>query len=637
MIPDEKLEEVKAATDLVEVASDYVRLKKQGSRFIGLCPFHRERTPSFSVDPATNLYYCFGCQAGGDAITFVRETEGLGFEEAVRLLAGRAGIEIPQEGDPAERDETESILHALRFAARFYYHQLTQTEEGRERGLAYFRGRGFSNETITRFGLGYAPERWDALLAAAAEQHIPPETLEKAGLVIPRKAGGGHYDRFRGRVMFPILSHVGKVLGFGGRILGKTEGEPSAREQPKYINSPETRVYRKSRVLYGLFQARQAVRGAEEVLLVEGYTDVISLHQAGVENVVATSGTALTPEQVRALARYARRVLLLFDADAAGATAALRGIDLVLREGLAAYAVALPEGADPDAFVRRFGAEAFRNFAHKERQGFVRFHVEVARRAGRLATPEGQAEAASEVLRAVAQVPDPVAQDAYIQAAAEALGVPDITLRARFREIARETGREAAREARREARSGAAPEMRSEAAEAPAPPPARPAVRPEEEALIRLMLAHGAPMVEHVLGRMALSEFTEGPARATVEHLLRQYHEGQVVREPFVGGEYGEAVQRLAAGALADRHEVSANWERRAGIPVPERDEEPLEAAASAMTLLKLDRLAEAIERQHRRIYEAERAGEELGPLLAEMQQLQALRGRIERREFLQD
>lgn len=627
-IPTDKLDEVKAATDIVDVVSDYVRLKKQGARFIGLCPFHSEKTPSFSVDPNANLYYCFGCQAGGDAIKFVRETEGLGFEEAVRLLAARAGIELPQEGDPAERDETESILHALRFAARFYFRQLTQTDEGRERGLAYFRDRGFSNDTIKRFGLGYAPDRWDALLTAAAEEHIRPETLEKAGLVLQRKSGDGHYDRFRGRVMFPILSHVGKVLGFGGRILGKAD------DQPKYVNSPETPVYHKSRVLYGLYQGRQAIRGAEEAILVEGYTDVISLHQAGVENVVAASGTALTPEQVKTLSRYAKRVLLLFDADSAGSTAALRGIDLVLREGLAAYAVALPEGADPDSFVQRFGGEAFRNYVQKERQSFVHFRVATARRAGRLATPEGQAEAAAEVLRSIAQVPDPIAQDAHIQAAAELLGIPDITLRARFRDIARETARDGARQPaeapRREIR-----EASPEPPEAPAPASVPVVMRPEEGALIRLMLEHGTPMVEHVLGHMALTEFTDGPVRATIEHLLRQYHDGKIDREPFVSGAFGDAVQQIAAGVLADRHAVSVNWERKVGIPVPEWDEEPFEAAASAMTLLKLDRVAEAIERLHRRIYEADQAGEDLGALLAEMQQLQALRGQIERREFL--
>ncbi len=353
IIPEHKVEEVRAASDVVDVVSDYVRLKKRGSNYFGLCPFHNEKTPSFSVNPSMGIYKCFGCGKGGNVFQFVMEMEAVGFPEAVRMLAERAGIPLPEQDDEREHaGEIESIYHALRFAARFFYDQLTQTQAGRP-ALDYLTGRGFTPKTIKQFGLGYAPDAWDALLKAAEANHVAPETLEKAGLVLPRKDGNGHYDRFRDRVVFPIFSHVGKVLGFGGRIL---RADP---EQPKYINSPETKVYNKSRVLYGLYQAKQAVRKSEEAILVEGYTDVMALHQAGVENVVASSGTALTEEQIKTLGRYARRVLLLYDADAAGAGAALRGIDLVLEQGLSAYAVALPGGEDPDSFVRQHGADSF--------------------------------------------------------------------------------------------------------------------------------------------------------------------------------------------------------------------------------------------------------------------------------------
>ena len=422
-IPDEKIEEVRSASDIVEVVGDYVRLRKQGSRFVGLCPFHSEKTPSFSVDPSQNLFYCFGCKKGGDVISFVRELEGLEFNEAVRLLAGRFGVTLPAEDevDTEESSETESIYHALRFAARVFYRQLTQTEAGRP-ALDYLFGRGFTAKTIKHFGLGYAPDAWDALLKAADEHHIPPETLEKAGLVIPRKDQSGFYDRYRGRVIFPIFSHVGKVIGFGGRVLAK------GSDQPKYINSPETKVYHKSRVLYGLFQGKQAIRRAEEVILVEGYTDVISLHQAGVENVVASSGTALTPEQVKILGRYAKRVLLLYDADAAGATAAMRGIDLVLEHELAVYAVALPGGEDPDSFVRAHGGEAFVDYAQKHRRDFVEFKHERQRQEGLLDTPEGQAAAARSILDSIACIPDKLVRDAYVRRAGEVLREPDVTL-----------------------------------------------------------------------------------------------------------------------------------------------------------------------------------------------------------------
>ncbi|MEX0746923.1 MAG: DNA primase, partial [Rhodothermales bacterium] len=241
LLPDETLQAIRDASDIVDVVGGYVQLKRKGSNYFGLCPFHSEKTPSFSVNSEMGIFKCFGCGAGGDVFEFVMRVENLAFPEAIRLLAEKAGIEIPEDSDEQERvGESEAVVSALRFAARFYYHTLTQTPEGR-RPLDYLRKRGFSKEAIKRFGLGYAPDAWDALLNTARKQHISEEVLEKAGLIIPRKEAGGYYDRFRDRLMFPIVSHVGKVLGFGGRVL------KGGSDQPKYINSPETQVYNKSR------------------------------------------------------------------------------------------------------------------------------------------------------------------------------------------------------------------------------------------------------------------------------------------------------------------------------------------------------------------------------------------------------
>ncbi len=642
-IPEDKVEEVRAATDIVDVVSDYVRLKKAGSNFKGLCPFHNEKTPSFNVNPSMGIFKCFGCDKGGNVFTFLRDVESISFVEAVRMLAEQAGIELPAEGaqDP-DGDEKESIFHALRFAARWYYEQLTRTDEGKRRGLAYFEGRGLSPETVKTFGLGFAPDAWDGLLKAAEAAQIKPEVLDAAGLVLPNKSGDGFHDRFRERAMFPILSHVGKVLGFGGRVLPDSAPPTSDYTPPKYINSPETKVYHKSRVLYGLYQAKQAIRGEDEAILVEGYTDVISLHQAGVEDVVASSGTALTPEQVRALGRYAKRVLLLYDADAAGAAAALRGIDLILREGLAVYVVALPEGSDPDSFVQQFGGEAFRNYLQKERRSFVHFQLEAARRAGRLATPEGRNAVAEQVLTSIAQIPNDarfyVMWEGHLRAAAELLQVPDMQLRRQFPHLIRDVER---------ANAPARPPAFALPDETPLPDEALPdedagptpipfQMRPEEGALIRLMLELGRPMIEHVLGHMGLDEFSEGPVRQTVAHILAQYQAGAVDREAFIGGAFGPAVQQIATGVLVDRHAVSRNWQRLAGIDVPALNGEPYEAAASAMTLLKLDRVGEAIGRVIRETYAAEQAGEDLTELQRRMQELQHLKGQIERRAFLE-
>lgn len=621
-IPDDTLDAIKAATDIVEVVSDYVELRRVGSNFRGLCPFHKERTPSFNVNPALGIFKCFGCGEAGDAIAFVQKVEGVGFVEAVRHLAERAGIELPEEGGPADEaaSERETLYHALRFAARFYYRQLTQTEEGRTRALPYVRRRGFTAETVRRFGLGYAPNRWDALLRAATEAQIKPEVLERAGLVLPRRQGG-YYDRFRGRLLFPILSHVGKVLGFGGRLLAE------APDQPKYVNSPETAVYHKGRVLYGLYQARHAIRAEQEAILVEGYTDVIALHQAGIAHVVAASGTALTAEQVRLLARYARRILLLFDADAAGVAAALRSVDLILREGLVPYVVTLPDRTDPDSFVRRVGPGAFRDYLREHRRSFVAFMTAAARQAGRLDTPEGRMEVAREVFHAIAQIPaEPhyyVMWEGYVQAAAKELGVPDMYLRQQFPDLVRWAAAEAP-PPRPRAPDGEPPESSH-----------RSKVRPEEEALIRLMLTHGMPMVEHVLGHMALEEFTKGAPRALVAALLEQYEAGRIDREVFLRGAHGEEVRHLAASALVVPHAPSRDRWQEYGIPVPEYDEDPYETAASAMKLLRLDRLDEAIQEQLNRQYQAEQAGEDPRPYVEAIKHLQKVRREVERLDFL--
>lgn len=634
-IPDEKVEEVRDASDLIDVVSDYVRLKRRGANYFGLCPFHNEKSPSFSVNPGMGIFKCFGCGVGGDVFQFVMRVEKLSFPEAVRTLAEKAGIPLPeQEEQGPAASEAESVYQALRFAARFFYGQLTRTDAGRP-ALDYLVKRGFTARAIKQFGLGYAPDRWDGLLTEAAAHHITPEVLEKAGLVIPRKGGNGHYDRYRGRVIFPIFSHVGKVLGFGGRIL------TDAKDQPKYINSPQTLVYDKSRVLYGLYQGKQAIRQSEEVILVEGYTDVISLHQAGVQHVVASSGTALTQEQVRMLGRYAKRIVMLYDADAAGENAALRGIDLVLEQGLSAYAIELPGGEDPDSYVREQGGEAFEAYVREHRQDFVAFRYAQARRGGALDTPEGEAGTMHAVVASIARMPDPLMQETYLRRASEVLGVPDIRLHEALAELQRD---QRTRSRRPSPPPPAAPEGEvftadpEDGYEAPAEAAAAQQAEPlpEEKTLLRLMLEHGAPMVELILSHMGLDEFTDGPSRETAEHLLHLYEEERVDRRPFLDGSFGVAVQQLAAEVMVDLYEPSENWARKQNITVPRFNEDAHETAVSAMTLLKLDRVNEAIQQQRERIYRAAQAGGELRSLQEAMMALHDLRKQIEKRAFLE-
>jgi len=460
---------------------------------------------------------------------------------------------------------------------------------------------------------------WDGLVRAATEAGFSTDTLEAVGLAKPRN-GGGHYDVFRDRLMFPILSPIGKVLGFGGRILPDTPTASADYTPAKYINTPETEVYQKSRVLYGMKQAKRAIRTEREAIVVEGYADVVSLFQAGVQNVVAASGTALTPQQVDALGKLdVQRVVMLFDADDAGRNAARKGIEVALDAGLAPYAVALPEGADPDSFVRQFGADAFRRQLDENRLDFVDFLVEGARSADRLATPEGTLDAANEVLGAIRRVRNPILVDGYLRRAAQALDVPDADLRQLYDGKSRKPPR------RREAEL---PPLAPEAA-APVVVP----VRPQEHVLLRLMLQQGIPMVEHVLSRMSLDEFSAGPLRQAVEALVEQYHAGKVEAGPFVQGQHGEAIRALAIEVLAEKHAASENWSRKLETEVGGRDA-PEVQADSAMRILKLARIDEAKEKVRRRIPSIEREGGDVSSIYAQLDALDKLRVRVSRGEL---
>jgi DNA primase len=627
-IPEEKVDEIRTAIGIVDVVGDYVSLKRRGSNYIGLCPFHQEKTPSFNVNPEIGIFKCFGCGAGGNSFQFLMRVENLTFPEAVRLLADKAGIPLPEDDTPAESSENESIYNALRFAARFFYRQLTREPEG-EAGLAYLLGRGFSRETIKAFGLGYAPDAWDALFNAATEASIEPDILEKAGLIIPRRDKSGYYDRYRGRVIFPILSHIGKVLGFGGRILTPAE------DQPKYINSPETSVYHKSQVLYGLSQARDEIRQRGEVILVEGYTDVITLHQAGVRHVVSSSGTALTSEQVKLISRYAKRVLVLYDADSAGANAAVRGLDIILEQGLAVYSLALPAGEDPDSFVREKGGEALIAYLDRNRQDFVTFKYAQARASGQLATPEGQAAAMRSILETISRLPDPLLRETYLRRASDVLHVPDIELR----EVMGKLGKKSRSPVTAMPASTDVPHSRDDGkgTATNSPPPAEAfQPLPQEKMLLRLMLEHGNPMVEYILGHMSMDEFSEGIMRETVERVLAMYHAGVVDRLRFIETETNPRISALATEVLVQEHEPSIHWERKQNIPIPRFNEAPYETAGDSMKLLKLRRVKEAIERKKDAIFRAQKRGEDLRPLQEQMSALRELQKAIQRKAFLE-
>lgn len=373
MIPKEIIDEIKSRADITEVISDFVTLKKSGLNYKAFSPFTNEKTPSFYVVPGKGIFKDFSSGKGGDAITFIMEHEGMGYVEALRYLAKKYGIAIDEENS-IENDVTvsqrDSLYIAMNYASQHFHNQLLQEEEGISIGLSYFKERMFTTNTIEKFGLGYAKDSWQEFFNEAKKKGYSTKTLEQCGLIVKRD-DGGFYDRFRGRVIFPIHNLSGKVIAFGARILSK------AKDQPKYLNSPESLIYHKSDVLYGLFQAKNEIRRLNECYLVEGYTDVISLFQAGICNVVSSSGTSLTIEQIRLIKRFTSNITILYDGDAAGIRAAMRGIDLALKEGLHVRVVSFPDGHDPDSYCRSHSSGDLDSFLKTTRKDFISFKLDI--------------------------------------------------------------------------------------------------------------------------------------------------------------------------------------------------------------------------------------------------------------------
>ncbi len=374
MISPNTIQQILDRLDIIDVIGGFVKLKKRGSNYLGLCPFHNERTPSFTVSPAKELYKCFGCGKSGNTVSFLMEHEKYSYVDTLRWLAHKYGVEVEETFQSDEQRQTQLAADSLyiinQFAQQYFSQQLFETEEGRDIGLTYFQERGFREDIIKKFQLGYSPEARDAFTKEALAKQYNAELLIKTGLVANRNEQ--LVDNYRGRVIFPVHNHSGKVLGFGARILKKND------KAPKYINSPENEIYIKSKILYGSYFARQAIDKANECLLVEGYTDVLSLHQAGIENVVASGGTSLTPDQLRLIKKYSSNLTIVYDGDAAGVKAALRGLDLALEEGLNVKLVLIPDGEDPDSYVNKVGPQSFKEFVEKHKKDFILFQLEVA-------------------------------------------------------------------------------------------------------------------------------------------------------------------------------------------------------------------------------------------------------------------
>lgn len=419
-IDQETVNKILDAADIVEVVSDFVKLRRSGANYKGLCPFHDERTPSFSVNKARNICKCFSCGKGGSPVNFIMEHEQLSYQDALRYLARKYNIEIVEhELSDEERQaasDRESMFAANEFALKHFEHNLADTDEGRDIALAYFRHRGINDAMIRRFHLGYAIDRSTDLYATATAKGHREKYLVDTGLCI-RSERGGAYDRFKGRVIFPIHSVSGRVVGFGGRTMR------SDKTIAKYVNSPESIIYVKNRELYGLYQAKSAIAKKDRCILVEGYMDVISMHQAGVENVVASSGTSLTQGQIRAISRFSKNITVIYDADAAGIKASLRGINLLLADGMNVKVLLLPEGDDPDSFAQTHSASEVEGYLQEHEQDVIAFMSEILLRDVRPGDPVARAKAVNTILQSVSMVIDPVTRQFYTAECARTLGI----------------------------------------------------------------------------------------------------------------------------------------------------------------------------------------------------------------------
>ncbi|MES2005694.1 MAG: DNA primase [Bacteroidota bacterium] len=374
MITPNTIQQITSRIDIIDVVGEFVKLKKRGTNYLGVCPFHNEKTPSFTVSPAKEIYKCFGCGKSGNTITFLMEHEKYNYVEALRWLAARYNIEVEETETSPEQKQlvltSESLFIINNFAKQFFTNSLLNTDDGKAIALSYLKERGFREEVIEKFQIGYNPDSRDSLTKALLGNQFNRELLPKTGLVSLRN-NDELVDNYRGRIIFPIHNNTGKIIGFGARVIGKSD------RGPKYINTPENEIYSKSKVLYGSYQARAAIDKADECLLVEGYTDVVSLHQAGIENVVASGGTSLTIDQLRLIKKYTNNLTIIYDGDSAGVKAALRGLDMALEESLNVRLVLIPDNEDPDSYVNKVGAKAFNEFVAAAKKDFIIFQLEV--------------------------------------------------------------------------------------------------------------------------------------------------------------------------------------------------------------------------------------------------------------------
>lgn len=597
MIPDEKKEEIRVTADIVEVVGDYVKLKKSGSGFTGLCPFHNEKTPSFHVTPRLGIYKCFGCGESGDVFSFVMSMESVTFPESMILLADRYGIDLPVEAEASADERTsfrEGVLHALKFAGLFFHRQLFESDEA-ETARNYLKSRGYDQKICRAFGIGFSPSG-NLLLKEAQKEGITTEYLEAADLVKKSQRDENYFDTFRSRLMFPIFNPSGKVIAFAGRILD------DQASSAKYINSAQTQVYNKSEVVYGVNFARNEIRREEEVILVEGYTDVISMNQYGVKNVVASSGTSLTAGQIRLLQRYGNRLVMIYDSDSAGQNAMVRGLEVALTEGMTVQLLELPEGEDPDSFIKKYGRESFTEIKRKESVDFVVYLLNSALKAGRLEGPADRSAVIKEILGYIALMPNELDRQFYVQHLHQKTqvyrGGSDRELFEQLERILRDEKRRS----RIRQERGQEPGSSKVAAPEPLSNPASGGKQKKESdpllnrkrahyelELIRLLLQYGESVREFVGQYIGEDHFEDQLIRELYADIMKRHiSEEEISIQNYMRRE--PPYPQLIGDILLEPHTVSEELAKRTGGEF-RKDKNPILTAKSCMKPLRLSYL----------------------------------------------
>lgn len=611
MISRDTIEEIKNRIDIVDVIGDFLTLKKSGQNFKALSPFSSEKTPSFYVVPAKGIFKDFSSGKGGDAFTFVMEHEKMSYIEAIRYLAKKYGVTIEEnkvsEEFQAQQSEREGLYILMNFAKEFYKEKLTESEEGRSIGLSYFRERGFNDRTIQKFELGYALEGWEHFSKEAIAKGYNKELLEKTGLVV-KKEDGSTYDRFRGRVIFPVHNLTGKVIAFGARMLGKD------KNQPKYINSPETEIYHKSNVLYGLFQAKNTIRQHNTCYLVEGYTDVISMHQADVENVVASSGTALTEEQIKLIKRFTDNITVLFDGDAAGIKAALRGIDMILQGGMNVRVVLFPNGEDPDSYSRKVGTTEFQKFLKESTKDFVSFKADLyAKEAA--GDPIRKAESIKEIVTSISLIPDPVKRSVYIQETSNILKISEAVLLTELNKIIIGERKKKEKDQVKEQ-----PELpigvdTIEDVTAPDRLDTQTMVQYQERETIRLLLNYAdQTMDEQKISEFLVHEaddveFTNPSYKIIYTEFRDGLEKGELINSEYFIRNGDESVRKVVTDLITSRYDISQHWTDKYKIHIP-KEQDVLERLATTNVLrLKFRMVQRMMEENLVEIKKEEQAG----------------------------